>query len=172
MILECTPSRNCSIDFSISNNFIALLVIIGADLKMNSFKVISKTSVESKTFDLKVGPQKGSGAGIVITRGKLPQHVEKEDADFRGKLKKVQKKVTLTKDNEGVKGDIWTMLRDANPREYDKIAFQNGVKDHRAMLKRLTNVKKLNKRGGKSFVIRLPDTQEGITLIIYLGIPL
>ena len=135
---------------------------------MNSFKVISKTSVESKTFDLKVGPQKGSGAGIVITRGKLPQHVEKEDADFRGKLKKVQKKVTLTKDNEGVKGDIWTMLRDANPREYDKIAFQNGVKDHRAMLKRLTNVKKLNKRGGKSFVIRLPDTQEGITIIIKL----
>ena len=67
-----------------------------------------------------------------------------------------------------VKGDIWTMLRDANPREYDKIAFQNGVKDHRGMLKRLTNVKKLNKRGGKSFVIRLPDTQEGITLIIYL----
>ena len=60
------------------------------------------------------------------------------------------------------------MLRDANPREYDKIAFQNGVKDHRGMLKRLTNVKKLNKRGGKSFVIRLPDTQEGITLIIYL----
>ena len=68
---------------------------------LKSFKVISKTSVESKTFDLKVGPQKGSGAGIVITRGKLPQHVEKEDADFRGKLKKVQKKVTLTKDNEG-----------------------------------------------------------------------
>ena len=73
---------------------------------MNSFKVISKTSVESKTFDLKVGPQKGSGAGIVITRGKLPQHVEKEDADFRGKLKKIQKKVTLTKDNEGVKGRV------------------------------------------------------------------
>ena len=37
---------------------------------------------------------------------------------------------------EQTKGDIWTMLRDANPREYDKIAFQNGVKDYRGMLKR------------------------------------
>ena len=42
----------------------------------------------------------------MITRGKLPQNVEKEDADFRSRLKKVQNatKKTLSKDNEGVKG--------------------------------------------------------------------
>jgi len=44
----------------------------------------------------------------VITRGKLPQNVEKEDADFRSRLKKVQNatKKTLSKDNEGVKGFV------------------------------------------------------------------
>lgn len=72
--------------------------------------------------------------------------VQDEDADFRGKLRKVQKLERLDKDNEGVKGDIWTKLRDTNPREYEKFAFKNGIKDHRAMLKRLTGVKKMNKK--------------------------
>ena len=47
---------------------------------------------------------------------------------------------------KGVHGDIWTILRDANPREYDRIAFKYGIRDHRAMLKKLTGVKKLNKK--------------------------
>ena len=128
-----------------------------SDSGMYTVKVQSKSGLESKTFDLRVGPQLSSGGGIIITRGKLPKNVENEDADFRGKLKKVQKK-QLTKDNEGVKGDIWTKLRDAQPRDYDKLAFMNGIKDHRGMLKRMTNVKKLNKKG-RVFAVKLPDTQ-------------
>ena len=54
-------------------------------------------------------------------------------------------------------GDIWQILRDANPREYDKIAFKYGIQDHRAMLKKLTGVKKINKKS-PAFEIRLPDT--------------
>ena len=77
-----------------------------SDSGMYTVKVQSKSSIESKTFDLRVGPQKSSSSSIVITRGKLPQNVEKEDADFRNRLKKVQSatKKALSKDNEGVKG--------------------------------------------------------------------
>ena len=76
-----------------------------------NLKVQSKSGLESKTFDLKVGPQKSESSSIIITRGKLPQNVEKEDADFRSRLKKVQHstKKNLSKDNEGVKG-LWFFI--------------------------------------------------------------
>ena len=61
------------------------------DSGVYTVKVHSASSVEVKTFDLKVGPQLGANPGIVVVRGKLPKKVEDEDADFRGKLKKIHK---------------------------------------------------------------------------------
>lgn len=37
--------------------------------------------------------------------------------------------------------DVWEILRQAAPSEYERIAFQHGVTDLRGMLKRLKGIK-------------------------------
>lgn len=37
--------------------------------------------------------------------------------------------------------DVWEILRQAPPSEYERIAFQHGVTDLRGMLKRLKGMK-------------------------------
>ena len=53
--------------------------------------------------------------------------------------------------------DIWSTLKAANPREYDRIAFEWGIKDLRKLLKKLANAKKNNKKS-TSFPVKLDDT--------------
>jgi hypothetical protein len=127
-----------------------------SDSGIYTIKVSSPTGLDSKTFELKVSPEKSTGSGIVVVRGKLPKNVQEEDLDFRGKLKKVQKQVT--KDKEGEKADIWALLRDSNPRDYDKISFKHGLKDYRGMLKRMATNRKVNKRSN-AYEVKLPDTE-------------
>lgn len=38
--------------------------------------------------------------------------------------------------------DVWELLKNANPNEYEKIAFQYGITDLRGMLKRLKRMKR------------------------------
>lgn len=42
--------------------------------------------------------------------------------------------------------DVWEILRNAPPSEYEKIAFQYGITDLRGMLKRLKRMKKEEKK--------------------------
>lgn len=50
--------------------------------------------------------------------------------------------------------DVWEILKDARPCDYEKIAFQYGITDLRGMLKRLKKMKMESKKsdgeeGGK-----------------------
>lgn len=38
--------------------------------------------------------------------------------------------------------DVWELLKNANPSEYEKIAFQYGITDLRGMLKRLKRMRR------------------------------
>lgn len=38
--------------------------------------------------------------------------------------------------------DVWDLLKNANPSEYEKIAFQYGITDLRGMLKRLKRMRR------------------------------
>lgn len=42
--------------------------------------------------------------------------------------------------------DVWEILRNAPPSEYEKIAFQYGITDLRGLLKRLKRMKKEEKK--------------------------
>lgn len=39
--------------------------------------------------------------------------------------------------------DVWELLKNAHPSEYEKIAFEYGITDLRGMLKRLKKMKKV-----------------------------
>ena len=42
--------------------------------------------------------------------------------------------------------DVWELLKNAKPSEYEKIAFQYGVTDLRGMLKRLKRMRRVEKK--------------------------
>lgn len=42
--------------------------------------------------------------------------------------------------------DVWELLKNANPNEYEKIAFQYGITDLRGMLKRLKRMRRVEKK--------------------------
>jgi len=116
-----------------------------------AFTAASGEETVSGTFAMKVGP-----AAPVAFDGKYPKGVAEEDAAFRANLRKVQKFYIPSKKTKEVQ-DIWTLLKSANPREYDKIGFEWGIKDLRKMLKQLANAKKNNKKT-TSFPTKLDDT--------------
>uniref|UniRef100_A0A8C3TXA0 Myosin-binding protein C, slow-type n=1 Tax=Catharus ustulatus TaxID=91951 RepID=A0A8C3TXA0_CATUS len=64
-----------------------------------------------------------------------------EDAgelDFSGLLKRREVK----QQEEEPEVDVWDLLKNANPSEYEKIAFQYGITDLRGMLKRLKRMRR------------------------------
>lgn len=42
--------------------------------------------------------------------------------------------------------DVWELLKNANPNEYERIAFQYGITDLRGMLKRLKRMRRVEKK--------------------------
>uniref|UniRef100_A0A8D2LY67 Myosin-binding protein C, cardiac-type n=1 Tax=Varanus komodoensis TaxID=61221 RepID=A0A8D2LY67_VARKO len=71
--------------------------------------------------------------------------------------------------------DVWEILRNAPPSEYEKIAFQYGITDLRGMLKRLKRMKKEEKKS-TSFLKRLEpayqiDKGQKIKLMVELAKP-
>lgn len=50
--------------------------------------------------------------------------------------------------------DVWEILKNARPDQYEKIAFEYGITDLRGLLKRLKKTKKEEKKSeGNSFII-------------------
>ncbi|KAG8138261.1 hypothetical protein E2320_004188, partial [Naja naja] len=68
-----------------------------------------------------------------------------EDAgelDFSGLLKRREFK----QEPEEPEVDVWELLKNANPNDYEKIAFQYGITDLRGMLKRLKRTRREEKK--------------------------
>uniref|UniRef100_A0A3P8PBA3 Myosin-binding protein C, fast-type n=1 Tax=Astatotilapia calliptera TaxID=8154 RepID=A0A3P8PBA3_ASTCA len=84
-------------------------------------EVTSKDKCDSSTFEISV---EGDDAGE-----------DEGDLDFSALLKK--------KKPEKVEPeiDVWELLKNAHPSEYEKIAFEYGITDLRGMLKRLKKMK-------------------------------
>jgi hypothetical protein len=47
--------------------------------------------------------------------------------------------------------DVWEILKNARPDEYEKIAFTYGITDLRGLLKRLKKTKKVEKKSEGTF---------------------
>ncbi|KAL8169606.1 UNVERIFIED_CONTAM: Myosin-binding protein C, cardiac-type [Gekko kuhli] len=98
-------------------------------------------------------------------------HEEGRELDFSALLKK--RGDTKTESQPDV--DVWEILRNAPPSEYEKIAFQYGITDLRGLLKRLKRIKKEEKKS-TSFLKRLDpayqiDKGQKIKLMVELANP-
>ncbi|XP_048463230.1 myosin-binding protein C, cardiac-type [Rhincodon typus] len=95
---------------------------------------------------------------------------EAGELDFSGLLKKRDVKV-----EEGPKIDVWEILQNAPPSQYEKIAFQYGITDLRGMLKRLKRMRKDEKKG-TAFLTKLAgayqvDKSQKLKLMVEVANP-
>uniref|UniRef100_A0A8C7QAQ7 Myosin-binding protein C, fast-type n=1 Tax=Oncorhynchus mykiss TaxID=8022 RepID=A0A8C7QAQ7_ONCMY len=74
------------------------------------------------------------------------------DLDFSALLKKREKKA---RDEPKEEVDVWEILKDAKPCDYEKIAFDYGITDLRGLLKRLKKMKKVEPKKSDAFLKKL-----------------
>ncbi|MBZ3882278.1 Myosin-binding protein C, cardiac-type, partial [Sciurus carolinensis] len=105
-------------------------------------EVSTKDKFDSCNFNLTV--HEAIGPGDLDLRSAFRRTDSHEDAgtlDFSSLLKKRDPKLEAPAEE-----DVWEILRQAPPSEYERIAFQHGVTDLRGMLKRLKGMKRDEKK--------------------------
>ncbi|XP_012576082.1 PREDICTED: myosin-binding protein C, slow-type [Condylura cristata] len=108
-------------------------------------EVCYKDKSDSCSFDLEVHESTGTTPNIDIRSAFKRSGEGQEDAgelDFSGLLKRREVK----QQEEEPEIDVWELLKNANPNEYEKIAFQYGITDLRGMLKRLKRMRRVEKK--------------------------
>ncbi|KAG8514073.1 Myosin-binding protein C, slow-type, partial [Galemys pyrenaicus] len=108
-------------------------------------EVSYKDKSDSCSFDLEVHESTGTTPNIDIRSAFKRSGEGQEDAgelDFSGLLKRREVK----QQEEEPEIDVWELLKNANPNEYEKIAFQYGITDLRGMLKRLKRMRRVEKK--------------------------
>ncbi|KAM9298862.1 myosin-binding protein C, fast-type-like [Gastrophryne carolinensis] len=122
-----------------------ILKAVAADSGGYRCEIIAKDKCDSCSFNIDVEAAREEES--VLESFKRTNEPGKDDAagelDFSALLKKTEEKKKKKEDEapEGIPPDVWEILKNAKPSEYEKIAFQYGVTDLRGMLKRLKKVK-------------------------------
>uniref|UniRef100_A0A8D2LY47 Myosin binding protein C, cardiac n=1 Tax=Varanus komodoensis TaxID=61221 RepID=A0A8D2LY47_VARKO len=132
-------------------------------------EVATKDKFDSCNFSLVVHGKFRSFCNCRVTF--VDGHEEGKELDFSALLKKRNEAKTESQPEI----DVWEILRNAPPSEYEKIAFQYGITDLRGMLKRLKRMKKEEKKS-TSFLKRLEpayqiDKGQKIKLMVELAKP-
>ncbi|XP_026550823.1 myosin-binding protein C, slow-type isoform X7 [Notechis scutatus] len=107
-------------------------------------EVTYKDKVDSCSFDLEVhetGPTQSLDIRSAFKRSGEGQE-DAGELDFSGLLKRREFK----QEPEEPDIDVWELLKNANPNDYEKIAFQYGITDLRGMLKRLKRTRREEKK--------------------------
>uniref|UniRef100_A0A8C0A3W9 Myosin-binding protein C, slow-type n=1 Tax=Bos mutus grunniens TaxID=30521 RepID=A0A8C0A3W9_BOSMU len=108
-------------------------------------EVTYKDKFDSCSFDLEVLESTGTTPNIDIRSAFKRSGEGQDDAgelDFSGLLKRREVKPQ----EEQPEVDVWELLKNAKPSEYEKIAFQYGITDLRGMLRRLKRMRRVEKK--------------------------
>uniref|UniRef100_A0A8C7D3R8 Myosin-binding protein C, fast-type n=1 Tax=Oncorhynchus kisutch TaxID=8019 RepID=A0A8C7D3R8_ONCKI len=125
----------------------SIIKVVEGDAGGYRCEVTSKDKCDSCTFE------------VTVEGGSLPGHHRQGDAgedagdlDFSALLKKREKKA---RDEPKEDVDVWEILKDAKPCDYEKIAFDYGITDLRGLLKRLKKMKKVEPKKSDAFLKKL-----------------
>uniref|UniRef100_A0AAV2LQB7 Myosin-binding protein C, fast-type n=1 Tax=Knipowitschia caucasica TaxID=637954 RepID=A0AAV2LQB7_KNICA len=123
-------------------------------------EVSSRDKFDSCNFELTVHEASASEGLDIRAAFRRTSGDGKEDSgelDFSALLKKssfLKPSNRAAQVNTEADADIWEILKDAPPSEYERIAFQYGVTDLRGMLKRLKKMKKKDEKKSEAFLKR------------------
>uniref|UniRef100_A0A4W5QXN9 Myosin binding protein Ca n=1 Tax=Hucho hucho TaxID=62062 RepID=A0A4W5QXN9_9TELE len=119
----------------------SIIKVVEGDAGGYRCEVTSKDKCDSCTFE------------VTVEGGSLPDAGEDAgDLDFSALLKKREKKA---RDEPKEEVDVWEILKDAKPCDYEKIAFDYGITDLRGLLKRLKKMKKVEPKKSDAFLKKL-----------------
>ncbi|XP_068162773.1 myosin-binding protein C, slow-type isoform X2 [Antennarius striatus] len=131
-----------------------------------------KDKFDSCSFDLEV-QESGQGSQSIDIRSAFKRSEGQEDAgelDFSGLLKHRE-----IKPDDTPEIDVWEILKNARPDEYEKIAFMYGITDLRGLLRRMKKIPKEEKKS-EAFAKKLEpayqvDKGSKIRLVVDLADP-
>ncbi|XP_030610505.1 myosin binding protein Cb isoform X2 [Archocentrus centrarchus] len=117
-----------------------IIKVVPGDAGGYRCEVTSKDKCDSSTFEITVeAAHQDEQADILSTFKRADAGEDEGDLDFSALLKAVKKKKKPEKEEPEI--DVWELLKNAHPSEYEKIAFKYGITDLRGMLKRLKKMK-------------------------------
>ncbi|MFT7798112.1 myosin-binding protein C, fast-type-like isoform X3 [Arapaima gigas] len=114
-----------------------IVKVVDGDAGGYRCEVTAKDKCDSCTFDVTVEDEllNNTPSSSACSRGGAGE--DEGELDFSGLLKKREKKQEEPKEEV----DVWNILKNAKPCDYEKIAFKYGITDLRGMLKRLKKMK-------------------------------
>uniref|UniRef100_A0A8B9HCT8 Myosin-binding protein C, fast-type n=1 Tax=Astyanax mexicanus TaxID=7994 RepID=A0A8B9HCT8_ASTMX len=139
-----TYDRNTKV--SIYTYEMTIVKVVDGDAGGYRCEVTSKDKCDSCTFDITVEVN----SLLSTCRGDAGE--DAGDLDFSGLLKKRERK---QKEEPEVDVDVWEILKNAKPCDYEKIAFEYGITDLRGMLKRLKKMRKVEPKQCDAFLRKL-----------------
>ncbi|XP_054463205.1 myosin binding protein Ca [Anoplopoma fimbria] len=133
----------------------SIIKVVDGDAGGYRCEVTSKDKCDSCTFEVSVQGRSGLSPQDNILEAFKRSGDAGEDAgdlDFSALLKKREKKQKVV---EEVDVDVWEILKEAKPCDYEKIAFEYGITDLRGLLKRLKKMKKVEPKKSDAFLSKL-----------------
>uniref|UniRef100_A0A665V1Y0 Myosin-binding protein C, fast-type n=1 Tax=Echeneis naucrates TaxID=173247 RepID=A0A665V1Y0_ECHNA len=124
-----------------------IIKVVAGDAGGYRCEVTSKDKCDSSTFEISVEgehvsfhPHRDAGE-------------DEGDLDFSALLKATKRNKKPEKVEPDI--DVWELLKNADPSQYEKIAFEYGITDLRGMLKRLKKMKKVETKHSEAFLKKL-----------------
>ncbi|XP_059180645.1 myosin binding protein Cb [Centropristis striata] len=131
-----------------------IIKVVAGDAGGYRCEVSAKDKCDSSTFEISVeAAQQEAPADILSSFKRADAGEDEGDLDFSALLKAAKKKKRPEKEEPAV--DVWELLKNAHPSEYEKIAFEHGITDLRGMLKRLKKMKVVEPKHSEAFLKRL-----------------
>ncbi|XP_036937462.1 myosin binding protein Cb isoform X3 [Acanthopagrus latus] len=131
-----------------------IIKVVAGDAGGYRCEVSAKDKCDSSTFEVSVeAAQQGEQEDILSAFKRADAGEDEGDLDFSALLKATKKKKKPQKEEPPI--DVWELLKNAHPSEYEKIAFEYGITDLRGMLKRLKKMKTVEPKHSEAFLKRL-----------------
>ncbi|XP_042360589.1 myosin binding protein Ca [Plectropomus leopardus] len=132
----------------------SIIKVVDGDAGGYRCEVTSKDKCDSCTFEVSVQAVQEEQQDNILEAFKRSGDAGEDagDLDFSALLKKREKKQKETVVEEV---DVWEILKNAKPCDYEKIAFEYGITDLRGMLKRLKKMKKVEPKKSDAFLRKL-----------------
>ncbi|XP_019738882.1 myosin-binding protein C, fast-type-like [Hippocampus comes] len=114
-------------------------------------EVTSKDKCDSSSFGISVEAcQQDEPVDILSAFKRTDAGEDEGDLDFSALLKAAKKRPEKVEEEV----DVWELLKNAHPSEYEKIAFKYGITDLRGMLRRLKKMK-VEPKHSEAFLTKL-----------------
>ncbi|XP_047465168.1 myosin binding protein Cb isoform X2 [Mugil cephalus] len=131
-----------------------IVKVVAGDAGGYRCEVTAKDKCDSSTFEISVEAAHQDEQADILSAFKRADAGEDEgDLDFSALLKATKRKKKPQKEEPPI--DVWELLKNAHPSEYEKIAFEYGITDLRGMLKRLKKMKAVEPKHSEAFLSRL-----------------